>query len=647
MFQLSFLNAGLLIFAAATVLPLIIWLLAKKKPPQLLFSSLRFIKLSQQQEKSRTRITNIILLIIRMLIILLVALAVARPMLASSALKDSEQHPPTALAIMIDNSYSMDYIEQRQSRIDQAIEAIHKINATATNDDRLILVSRDPAWNDLHAQIYVKSIPDEILQTLAISWQPMSWKECFRLAETKLAETQMPNREIYLLSDFVNEDITIKSEYPVSCIPVSELEVRQNLSVADARALPQIVGRSKTQTLQYRLTNHGFSDRSEVLVQVVLDDIKVAERFVSIPARQSSKEEISFEIRNEGWQSGYIEVLDEHLSADNRAYFAFEYFQYPNIAVIGTQALPPHLSSILKVYSGNKDYDLLPPSSINKQLIDDYNFFIFYAFGELDSRLRDFISALDAREIGSLFCLGKVLPPDTKSFLNQRFGVNLGELKTEQLSIDFVSPHHHASSLIADKTLRFPEVSSYWESPVHTAALLSASGQPLAVGKSGSALWLWDISHPSPFFTDPAFAVFAYRQFSSLQNTKVPIAELKVGDSIHASEIQLPSLDLIHLAQPQYITAEPGIYTLNPRQAKPAKVAVNIEYLDSDPTRGERSPDYRMLSQNFATQLFVSRLGHDLWKTLLLLALALIILEIIIVKSQEYKSLAGVSHDFK
>ncbi|HCM16181.1 MAG TPA: hypothetical protein DHW79_09625, partial [Candidatus Cloacimonas sp.] len=43
MYQLSFLNAGLLFFAAATVLPLLIWLLAKKKPRRIIFSSLRFI----------------------------------------------------------------------------------------------------------------------------------------------------------------------------------------------------------------------------------------------------------------------------------------------------------------------------------------------------------------------------------------------------------------------------------------------------------------------------------------------------------------------------------------------------------------------------------------------------------------------------
>ena len=115
MFELSFLNAGLLFFAAATVLPLLIWLLAKKKPRRIVFSSLRFIKLSQQQEKSRTKITNIILLLIRMLIILLVALAIARPMLASSRLKKSGKQ----------FEYPVDYGQNLQSEHERYLTEQH------------------------------------------------------------------------------------------------------------------------------------------------------------------------------------------------------------------------------------------------------------------------------------------------------------------------------------------------------------------------------------------------------------------------------------------------------------------------------------------------------------------------------------------
>ncbi len=638
MFELSFLNAGLLVFAAATVLPLLIWLLAKKKPPQLIFSSLRFLKISSEEEKSRTRITNIILLIIRMLIVLLVALAVARPMLSSSLFGRSEKHPPTAVAIILDNSYSMDYIEERQSRLDKALQAVSVINERSREGDRLIPISRDRQWNDLHAQIYASGIPTDILQSLKPGWERLDWDETFVLAEAKLAEAQMPNSEIYLLSDLVNEDLSFQSSHPVAAIPVSEKDPRQNISVSQARPLPQIVQRGRRQSIEFRLTNHGSQDRTEVLVQAVLDDIKVAERFFSIPARQSAKETISFDIRADGWQSGYIEVLDGYLTADNRSYFAFEYTQNPRVAVISTRSLPTHLASILRVYGGGRQADLIDPSRVNLQMADDYGLFIFYESGELSPRLREMIAHLDERGIGSLFIPGKVLPTELKGFLQSRFRVNLGDYQPGSIKIDFISPHHHASALIADKDLRFDGITGYWSSSGAALAMISAKENALALSAKGSALWLWDPAGGSEFFSDPAFAVFGYRSLNTLQSGQVPASELKVGDVIPASEIRLPSGDQISLAIPQYITREPGIYQPITQSADPPKIAVNIDYYDSEPDQSELPRGVRLLSEDFADEIFMSRLGRDLWKILLTLALALIILEIAIVKSREYKS---------
>lgn len=101
----------------------------------------------------------------------------------------------------------------------------------------------------------------------------------------------------------------------------------------------------------------------------------------------------------------------------------------------------------------------------------------------------------------------------------------------------------------------------------------------------------------------------------------------------------LPSLDQLSLAHPHYITQQPGIYVVNPALENPAKIAVNIEYNDSDPTRIPPKAKIKMLSGDYTKEIFMSRLGHDLWKLLLAISLALMILEIIIVKSQEHKSL--------
>ncbi|MBC8416343.1 MAG: BatA domain-containing protein [Candidatus Cloacimonetes bacterium] len=51
MFGISFLNSGILFLTAAIILPVLIYLFARKKPHRIVFSSIRFIKESQQKQR--------------------------------------------------------------------------------------------------------------------------------------------------------------------------------------------------------------------------------------------------------------------------------------------------------------------------------------------------------------------------------------------------------------------------------------------------------------------------------------------------------------------------------------------------------------------------------------------------------------------
>lgn len=639
MLHFSFLNTGLLGFLAAAALPIIIWFLAKKKPPKVVFSSLKFIKESQEQQKNRSKITNILLLIIRTLLLLSVILAVARPLLKAPWLKKSGSHPPTAIAVIIDNSYSMDYVEDYQSRLEKAKKAVHTINEEATSGDKLILISRDIGWNLLYSQIFGGDIPDQIIDGIELCWQPVSFKEAISFAENKLKEAMMANNEIYVLTDFIDAESSFESSYPIAFIPIKEKEERQNLSISRASVQPKLVEKSKSQNLQFRLTNHGKKARNEVLVQVVLNDIKVAEKFLNIGARQSIKESIPFELRNEGWQAGYVQVIDDFLLADNRYYFAFEYEEHPPLAVISSSPLPYPLKSVLKLYQGGKEPSVISPNSLNKQLLDKYKLFVFYDFGAINPRYSDFLKELDERGIGSLFCLGQSLSQEQKGFFNQRFGIELKEKSHRTLNIDFVSDKHQSTAIISDKPLRYNAIDGWWQAFGQANTLIGGRGNPLAISKGQSSLWLWDMSADSPFFSDPAFAVYSYLELNNLKSRTYALGLAEVGDLAKAQELKLPSGESIQLAGRKYALNEPGIYTIDPLAQSMALLAVNINYEDSEPDTPALSKKLSILPADFRSSLFLSRIGRDLWKYLLTFALLLVLIELIIVKSQERKSI--------
>jgi len=118
----------------------------------------------------------------------------------------------------------------------------------------------------------------------------------------------MPNQEIYLISDNRMEPTKLKSSVPIAQIPLPESQSYENLACTSAKALPQLVDKKNQQLIQFTIENHGQSEHRDVLVKAVVNNIKLAEKFVSVPARQSITETMMVELRSDGWQSGYIEV---------------------------------------------------------------------------------------------------------------------------------------------------------------------------------------------------------------------------------------------------------------------------------------------------------------------------------------------------
>ena len=642
MFQLSFLNTGLLIFAAATVLPLLIWLLAKRKPRRVIFSSLRFIKLSQEQEKKRAKLKNLLLLIIRMLIILLVVLSVARPMLRSGLLKPSGKHPPTALAIILDTSYSMDRISGTKSLLEHAKERLLELNKLTKSDDRLILITSDEHWNSLHAQILPGKVPPELLQSIKITHLPSSLEELYKLAERKLAETQLPNREIHLLTDLQAQDYPPKTAYPVLMIPLPRVEEPANLSCQAAEPLAQLVERRRSQTISFKLTNYGSAERKDVLVKAVVGGIKLGEKFVSLPARESVTETIQIELQTDGWQNGYIEVLDDRLEADNRSYFAFPFYLNPRVAIISeTGSVPAALASILSVYTGSGGLSsTIHPSNLNSAVLKDYSLILLSGIHSFNPRLRELLTSSAAAGKGIIYTIGASLNQDYKAWLQQQFSISLGEYSQSPRSIDFVNQHHYISSLVADRQNSLQSVTDFHPARSRGTAnpILSAGGEALMLAGEKSLLLTLDLSSQrSRFLLDPAFPVLMMRSFQYLGAGNPELSKKALGDPVRASALTLPDGQRIELANRSYKLTEPGLYTRFDLVEE--ALAVDPDYSEGDYRRMDFSghKTYKQLSRNWKSQIFQSRLGFDLWKYLLIAALLLVLVEIILVKLEEQR----------
>ena len=630
--SLTLLNAGFLFFLAATILPLIIWLLAKKKPKQVVFPTIRFIKTSQEQEKKKTRFKNILLLIIRMLIILLVTLAATRPLLSSSHLKPSTNHPPTALAILLDTSYSMNYFYDSRSNLDRAKDAIKKINSLSNPDDRLILVSSDENWNRLHSQIYAGSIPEDILEPISITYEPLTISLMLKQAESRLQETQFANKEIYLITDGQKQEYPSPSDVTLQVINIADNENFTNLSCSQAQVLPQLTEKSRRQTIEFKLTNYGNQDRQEVLVRTVLGEAKVGEKFVHLPARQTVNQSMVIDLQKDGWQSGYVEVVDDHLEEDNRSYFAFSFYLSPQIAVITqNRSLPPALYSLLKIYAGSEGkIDLIEPQQLNLSKLNQYQSYVFLGTPSFPPQMREIINSLQSSNSGAIFCLSPNLSPEYRSFLENIFKIKFGSWQTQPKSISYVNPNHFTTSLLAGKSLHFNNISNYWHlEGLGINALLAGSGETFALAKDNFILWNFDpSSERSTFLLDAAFPVFAYRCLEYASSSIATGEKYTVGDIISTHSVITPDNKNLLISNRPYKLSQPGIYILKKADGTETVIAVEIPRQESEfiPMDYQGLKNVQLLGENWQEKIFATRLGYELWKILLAIALALVIL---------------------
>jgi hypothetical protein len=644
MFSLSFLNTGLLILAVATVLPLIIWLLAKKKPPQIIFSTIRFIKSTEKEQKNRAQLKNILLLIIRMLIILLIVLAAARPSMQIPNLKPSKQHPPTAIAILLDTSFSMDYTEGSKSTLEKAKTAIREINKRANPQDMMILITSDASWNSMNSQIQAGKLPDNLINSVKTTWEPMTVTEMLTYADNKLQESQMTNREAYLLSDGQTQVLPAKLDFPVMLIPLPKPLPWNNLSVQNARPVMQLTNKQQNQTIQFDVINHGNALRRDVLVRVDFNGIKAAEKFITLEPGQKVTESLPVQIVSSGWQSGYVEVLDEKLTADNRSWFTFPFEMHPTVGVITNRSsLPIIMQSVVSVFTtAQGSIKLVSPAQVSFQQLKDYSLLIVYDCGEPNPRLREFLQDWTNARKGLLFCADASQQAGWKAYYNQLFGVQIRDFNPNAQPLTYVNPYHSITSLIDVNQIKRTSISDFWNAQSTGAAniLLSAGNSPLALAKDSSILWLFDpAATKSRFYLEAAFPVFAFRSLQYLANSRFESDVLSVGQLINADDLVMPGGDKKELNGGSLKTYEPGIYTVVLKGSSNQNLAIQPDYKESSysPLVLPKNKNYHVLGDKWQDQLFLSRLGHDIWKYCLLAVLFLFLLEMLIVKSEEWK----------
>ena len=398
---MTFLNPFVLFGLAAAAIPILLHLLNLRKLKTIDFSTLRFLKELQKTSIRKLKAQQIILLILRTLIVIFSVLAFSRPTIKST-LPSIGTHAKSSIIVVLDNSLSMDITDEDGNRFSKAKKLTSEILGALEEGDEMAFIplssliknrkrsfSRNFAW-----------LKEEI-DHCSVNPATASLNDGLRAAQGLLDASLHVNKEIYILTDLQQQEIhsleldSIKlfdDKTSVFLLPSLESKnsIDQNISIDTAIFISRVYAKDKPVELQTKLYNSSVTDAKGIIVSVLFNGERVAQRTVDIGAGSYINVSLQGIPHTTGLIKGEIQIENDVLESDNHRYFSFIISSAPRVALIGNQletdfislSIAPH-ASLLKSYSANQsasvhfeDFDLLilaaTLSQTEMQRIDAY-----------------------------------------------------------------------------------------------------------------------------------------------------------------------------------------------------------------------------------------------------------------------------------
>ncbi len=349
-----------LLATLAAAIPVVLHLVNRQKARQLPFSTLRFLRVSVQKTRRRKQVHDLLLLVLRAGVLVLLALGLARP--ALTGLGTLFGGEATAVAIVLDNSLSMGVRTGEGTRFDAAkAAAIEVLGQMREGDEVALFLTGGPVFPEQGRRDRTGETVRQMLAQVQVSYERADLGAALRQARTLLAETDAPNRRLFVISDMqehswdtlrrsrdaagaeVAED-PAGAEIPVILVDCHGLP-EANVAVTDVSVEAPIPATGLPVQARVELTNSAAAAQRRHVELYVNGTLTAASPAVEVPPQGRASVDLSFAFRQGGIQRGEVRLAGEDGSPfDDRRFFAMEIDRGIPVAVVKNRAHEiPHL----------------------------------------------------------------------------------------------------------------------------------------------------------------------------------------------------------------------------------------------------------------------------------------------------------------
>lgn len=407
---MTFLNPAVLLGLAAAAIPILLHFFNLRKLQTIDFSTLTFLKELQKTRIRRLKLTQLLLLLLRVLVVVCAVLAFARPTIPTS-FPGLGSKAKSSVVIVLDNSFSMELADERGVRLKQAKEAALAIMRSLGDGDEVALVQMADLADERHTE-FTRDVGAmrETIQAIPTAFATGKLEGALRRASAILTNAQNLNREVFVITDAQKNILTeetsalqdsLKLFAPSAALYVIPIGAgskagERNISVDSLHLISRIFESGKPVELEARVRNSGAEDVSDVIVSLVMNGERVAQRTVNVPKGESRMIAISAaaperDARKGGLVQCTVEVEGDVLEADNRRHCGFVLPPAPRLAVVGSREETEFLTLALSTDKSTQNVTQLPTEALSA-----------IAFNEFDAVFLVGIPRFSASDVGRL-----------------------------------------------------------------------------------------------------------------------------------------------------------------------------------------------------------------------------------------------------
>lgn len=398
---MNFLFPAFLFALSAIAIPVIIHLFNFRKFRKVEFTHVRFLKLIRQERDSRSQLKRWLILAARILAIVFLVLAFAQPIIPPRTPVQagaSAGSKSRSVAVYLDNSYSMTGTGASGTLLEEGKQQARSLADAYDPDDRFMLVTNDfegkhRRWVSRTAFI---GLVDEVQESAARS----TFREIYTHLDEVFSDQSSTIKESYLISDFQKNMMSEDGPHADSLvrftfIPVSGNDL-SNVAIDSAWFVSAIHRAGEVEKLVVRLHNYSDKDVAKVPVKLSMNGRQKAVGDVSLPARASARDTLTFRSDQTGWQRGTVSITDNPFIFDDKFYFTYPVSDRLNVLLINGAEARPYLQ---KLFSGDEHVQLRvrTEQQIDYGIISRHNLVVLNELSTVPSglseQIRHFVSA--------------------------------------------------------------------------------------------------------------------------------------------------------------------------------------------------------------------------------------------------------------